>query len=352
MLKTFVWTLSIIVSLIFAPISTYACTTVLIPNSAEKFVAKSFDWGKGHGMLMVNKSHVSKKGVALRPGDKPPTWTSEFGSVTFNQIGREFPLSGINENGLAIEIMVGGNEDPPRDNRATLNELQWIQYQLDNYGTTKDVMDHAGDIRISRVQVMVHYLICDKTASCGVIEFVDGEMKKPFGTEMKVNTLANNTYADSLKYLKNFVGFGGNRPMPTDSLESEDRFVRATMLAAKYNPAEAAGAEYGFGILDTVRTPNYTKWNVVYELATGKLHYRTSNNSKIRRVDTSTFKFSCKTDVEVLGIDDGQGDMTTKFVAYTRAANQKLVNTSLKGKLPDDKLQELGAYPETTKCTE
>ena len=33
------------------------------------------------------------------------TWTAQYGSITFNQYGRELPTGGINEAGLVVESM-------------------------------------------------------------------------------------------------------------------------------------------------------------------------------------------------------------------------------------------------------
>ena len=45
---------------------------------------------------------------------QPARWTSKFGSVTFNQYGKDNPMGGVNERGLVIEVM----------------ELQWRQEGL------------------------------------------------------------------------------------------------------------------------------------------------------------------------------------------------------------------------------
>src|SRR5262245_37286626 len=91
----------------FAASIAAACTTFLIPRAPEAIMGKSYDWHHSHGLLIVNKANVEKTGLGLKfLTDKPPTWKSKYGSLTFNQVAREFPNSGINEEGLAVEIMV------------------------------------------------------------------------------------------------------------------------------------------------------------------------------------------------------------------------------------------------------
>jgi len=61
---------------------------------------------------------------------QPAKWVSAYGSVTFNQFGRELPLGRMNEAGLVIEIMwLTQTEYPHSDRRPALRELQWAQYQ-------------------------------------------------------------------------------------------------------------------------------------------------------------------------------------------------------------------------------
>ena len=35
----------------------------------------------------------------------PASWVSKYGSVTFNQYGRELPTGGMNEAGLVVETI-------------------------------------------------------------------------------------------------------------------------------------------------------------------------------------------------------------------------------------------------------
>ena len=63
-----------------------------------------------------------------------------------------FPLGGMNEKGLVVEIMwLDSSEYPKPDGKPSVNELQWIQYQLDNFATVNDVLSAAAKIRVSKV---------------------------------------------------------------------------------------------------------------------------------------------------------------------------------------------------------
>jgi hypothetical protein len=53
-------------------------------------------------MLVVNKRGVSKTAL-VDPPNRSAKWTSRYGSLTFNQFGREFPSGGTRANRALIE---------------------------------------------------------------------------------------------------------------------------------------------------------------------------------------------------------------------------------------------------------
>ena len=86
---------------------------------------------------MVNPRNLEKVALVIT-SEKPVKWVSKFGSITFNQMGREVPFGGINESGLVVEHMALDEVVfPSKDNRYVIRAFQWIQFQLDNYSLTK-----------------------------------------------------------------------------------------------------------------------------------------------------------------------------------------------------------------------
>ena len=71
-------------------------------NGENKILAKNFDWGFGQGYLIKNIRGQQKYSYGFR-GNNVAGWISKFGSITFNQNGKEFPYGGINEKGLVVE---------------------------------------------------------------------------------------------------------------------------------------------------------------------------------------------------------------------------------------------------------
>ena len=117
-----------------------ACTTFCLKGNHQVVLCKNLDWDFGFGMIEVNKKGLFKKAF-VRGNETPIEWTSKYGSITFNQVGNEFPFGGMNEAGLVIEeASYFWTKYPAPDNRPTLNELQWIQYQLDNFSTIQEVI--------------------------------------------------------------------------------------------------------------------------------------------------------------------------------------------------------------------
>ena len=97
---------STIIIILFSPASQtgWTCTTFSLVKEGQHIVGKNYDWHLGHGLLIINKRGVSKEampGTQKDPGQYA-TWTPKYGSLTFNQYGREMPSGGINEAGLIV----------------------------------------------------------------------------------------------------------------------------------------------------------------------------------------------------------------------------------------------------------
>lgn len=327
-----------------------ACTTFCLKRGPQAVFGKNYDWDVGDGLVIVNKRGVAKM-AALPSQEKPARWVSRYGSLTFNQYGREFPSGGMNEAGLAVELMwLDETRYPAPDGRPALGCLEWIQYQLDNYATVDEVVKNAGGLRISS-DAKVHYLACDKSGGCATFEILDGKPVVHSGASLPVRALANHTYEDSLRFREKNPGAA---LQGTGSLQ---RFARAAERAQAYAAAREAAdpVGYAFETLDSVAQGSYTRWSIVYDLKAGRVHWRTRENRKVRFVTLSSFDLSCSTPVELLGIDEGEGNVTRRFAEYTPEANRRLVASSirqtdfLKG-IPPEVVAQTAAHPESTSC--
>ena len=69
-----------------------ACTTYDLQQGEEHFVGRNYDWSVGDGLVIINKRGMSKTAMTIEnETGTPANWKARFGSITFNQFGREFP---------------------------------------------------------------------------------------------------------------------------------------------------------------------------------------------------------------------------------------------------------------------
>src|SRR5262245_16829126 len=118
-----------------------ACTTVCFADGSAPFVAYNYDFHSGDGLVLVNPRGLAKTSVL---DGKPHAWTVRFASLTFNQYGRDQPMTGINERGLVVaQMWLDEAKYPAADDRPEVSVLEWIQLQLDTAASVADVLTSA-----------------------------------------------------------------------------------------------------------------------------------------------------------------------------------------------------------------
>lgn len=332
-----------------------ACTSFLLRHSAGPLMAKNYDWDIAAGQLVVNPRGLAK--TALVPdGANPVRWTSRYGSVTFNQYGREFPIGGMNEVGLAMEVLwLDETEYPDPGERATIETLQWVQYCLDSFRSVGDVVASASELAIVGTATL-HFLACDPTGNCAVIEFLDGELAARSERTLPLPVLTNNTYNESLGYLNRTLGYGGE-PVKPEGTGSLARYARAAngANAARFADGDQP-IEETFAILADIAQSKSTQWSIVYELENGRVNFRTAGNQKIRTVDLSKLDLDCTADPLVLDLAaDLSGDVTAELTPYNADANLETIRAGFKaGSVTapaDETITLMAAYPDQLLCT-
>lgn len=261
-----------------------ACSALFIKDT-QMFLGKNFDWYNGEGVVMQNKRGVKKVAYGL---DKENVvgWTSRFGSVTFNQVGKEFPYGGVNERGLAIEMLWYSDSYYEESGQPTISELEWIQYNLDNYKTAAEVQFYLDSMNINPVNSNLHYIVADRGGRSFVVDFVNGKAVVS-NTEEEFQALTNSNYLESLNYYernKNNIDF--------DSRESADRFCQ---LTSKATSIESKTVDGMFSILDesSEERDNYkTYWTIVYDLKNLTVYYKSNDNPSVKKVDLRGIMFS------------------------------------------------------------
>lgn len=300
-----------------------ACTTFC----TRGLFGRNYDFEIGDGIVVVNKRGMSKESNTSAPAK----WTSRFGSVTFNQFGRDNPTGGMNEKGLVVELMwLDQTRYPVADSRPELGTLEWIQYQLDTAATVADVIASGTKVRIIERGAPLHYLVADANGDVAAIEFLDGRMVVHRGNTLPVAALANDPYTSSLSAMRRGSG---------------DRFARAAH--ALDGVTTIAGA---FAVLDRVAQPT-TRWSIVYDIRNRAIAWHTAVNREARSIRFASLDFTCARPVQVTEID-----AAPRFRDYTRAQNLALLQRSIRRTsflrdTPDAEIEESARWPERSTCT-
>jgi penicillin V acylase-like amidase (Ntn superfamily) len=212
-----------------------------------------------------------------------------------------------------------------------------------------------------------HFFVSDSIGNCAVIEFIDGKMVYYTKETMPVKALTNSKYARNIKFWEK-----GKLPK-YDFARSVHRFVSVANMLKNYDPKTSKPiVDYAFDILKNVANGGIngvqgqyygitTQWSIVYDIKNLRIYFRTFANQKIRYINLKSFDFSCKTPVKVLDIQtDLSGNVTNNFIDYTQQVNRKLIGNAFKkvsvhpeaSVMPEEALDAISRYPETTICTD
>ncbi len=286
---------------------------------------RNYDWVTDAGMVCTNLRGLSKTSLKTENGETV-SWVSKFGSITFNQYGKEFPTGGMNEKGLVVELMwLDETKYPANDNRPAVGVLQWIQYQLDNCASIDDVITTDKKIRISPTGTTpLHYLIADANGNAATIEFLNGKMVVHKGNDLFLPVLTNSIYDESVKAFKKGSSYGNN---------SLERFHEACKMIQQLNEDKTTKqvTDFAFDILSEVAQGNFTKWNIVYDVTNKTIHFKTNRFNQIKTVSFSSFDFTCSSPARVWDMNQqGSGKIENLFENFSAGMNKRIVETAVK----------------------
>lgn len=326
------------------------CTTFLINSNGELVFGRNYDWVTNAGTVNTNLRGLFKTSAKMKDG-KTISWVSRYGSITFNQYGKEFPTGGMNEKGLVVELMwLTETVYPKEDKRAALEELQWVQYQLDNCQTIDEVIATDSLLRVSANSVPLHFLIADANDNAATIEYLNGRFTVHKSSSLEIPVLTNSTYESSKASYR-----AGN-----NSNNSLKRFAMACSMVTQFktNSSKKPAVDYAFETLGKVSQGDFTKWSIVYDIKNRKVHFRTNGFMETKSIGFSGIDFSCTAKALSMNMNQAmKGEVTAKLQAYDAKLNERITTASVIATRPrfpisDEALKQTIDYPATIKCKE
>ena len=260
--------------------------------------------------LWVLPRGIQRDGMA---GKNSMTWTSKYGSL----VTAGFDVAsadGINEKHLAAHLLYLAESDyGKRDEKIPgLAVHLWLQYFLDNFESVNQAVNFVKNNPFQVIPAMVpgtvekpfsvHLMIEDSGGDSAIFEYVNGEVKIYHDSKYLVMTNSP-PFDKQLDNLKQYTGFGGNKPLP-GTTDAADRFVRGAYyqrnLPEPNNLREtiagvisvARNMAAPFGTSDPAR-PNIapTIWRTVSDLTNGVYYFESTTNPNIIWVKLQNLNF-------------------------------------------------------------
>ena len=348
----------------------YPCTTFVLRQQNKIVFGRNLDWITGSGLLMTNPRNV-KKIALVDPSQKPIQWISKYGSITFNQIGRDLPYGGMNETGLVVEHMIlEETECPSKDERYAISAFQWIQFQLDNFSKVEEVLNSDTLLRIVDATSKIHFLICDRNGNAATIEFLHGKMVSHRQGSLPIQVLANSTYNRSLDCYKSQENRESNRSLynfctAADKIRNDKESSNDSLV------------ENAFNILRSVSQGLGTKWSIVYDITDMRVYFnifetptivgeqkifmKQVGQADLKFIDFNNFNFDCSKNVKVFNLNDNHlGKVDNLFLNYSTEINKEYITKAFKFfgdwglniNMEPEQIDYLAKYPESFICSD
>ena len=340
-----------------------ACTTFFIHKNGQFAFGRNYDWVTDAGMVCSNLRGLAKTSMKMPEGAQTK-WVSKYGSITFNQYGKEFPNGGMNEMGLVVEMMwLDGSRFPKPDKRPSLYVLQWIQYQLDNCASIKEVLATNKKIRISqKSNAPVHYLIADASGEAATVEFLEGKMVVHKGSNLPLAVLANTAYATSSRLVMDAELDNDDGKKPESHSFSDNsvrRFANACAMVKKYQQEDISKpiVDYSFDILEKVNQAEFTKWSIVYDINNKTVHFKSASYPEIKRVAFADVDLSCNAKAVVFDMNQpSSGNIGKMLAPFSSELNLAVMNRAVsesKDQVPfnDEFIKNTVAYASAIACS-
>ena len=321
----------LVLMMMAASVYAIACTTFFINKNGQLVFGRNYDWVTGNGMVCTNQKGLYKISSPTSDG-ATINWISKYGSITFNQYGKEFPTGGMNETGLVVEQMwLDGTQYPAPDKRPAIGELQWIQYQLDNCSTVNELIKTDKVLRIAtKGTAPLHFLVADAKGNAATIEFMDGKMQVHKGKQLPFPVLTNSSYASVTALTKTAISGTDIKPRAFND-NSAERFATACSMVKQLMETNTTVPviDYSFSLLSKVAQGTHTKWSIVYDISQRTVYFKTSAYQEIKSLSFQGLDLQCSALSNTWNMNQaGSGNIFPLMVPFSAAINRQLVEKS------------------------
>lgn len=268
--------------------SGHACSSFVLKQKNAILLGKNFDWTFDKGILIKNLRNTNKIAYFTHKG-QPATWTSKYGSLTFNQNGKDMPYGGMNEKGLVVEMLwLEETRFNLTGKNNYVNELEWIQYQLDNFQTVAEVVASIEQIKIYPIKGKIHYILADASGKSVIIEYLDGKANIYEKETNECQAITNNT----VKYSEKFKYEVGNAPKKNTS--EIYRYHVLENQITKLSAADSFSEKTAFQMLRRVTIPKgdfKTVWSIVYNIEKKIVSFYSHSHKKTKQINLNHLDF-------------------------------------------------------------
>lgn len=109
--------------------------------------------------------------------------------------------------------------------------------------------------------------------------------------------------------------------------DAEDRFAAGASMIRGWRPGCQPQEDQAFAMIDGL-TRGGTRWSVVFNSATGEIHFRVAGVEKFKVFDMDDLEYECgRTDLQ-LKLTDASGSKAPGFTPYDEAADREQILTN------------------------
>lgn len=238
----------------------FPCSAVARRGVDKDFhLAANYDWRARGGIVYFSPRDQIKDGAhhVEQRASVSYSWVSRYASLTLSQFGRDYPMQGMNERGLAGVVLMAPASYPSVGKLGVMTENLWLQYQLDQFASVEDVASHLQDFGIKKISADLHWFFCDAGGECATVEFLEGRPRIHRSRDERLHMVTNSPVSDSWSWYRQWVNSGAQLP------EGYNSIARFTRLA--WRSSVEGYLDLGFSLND-VALDGFTAWQSIFNL--------------------------------------------------------------------------------------